>query len=109
MFGRLPQGTDAKNLLRRARVNILSGSERFDEHRVFRKMGQDTQFNLRIIGGEQSPTRFGDKGGANLPAQFSADGYILQVRLGRTQATGSGTGLAESSVQAPRARLNQGW
>src|SRR5579883_838269 len=68
MLGGLRHRADAEDLLRGARVNVLSRAESLDEHGIFRKMRKDSKLDLRIIGREQSPAGFGHKGGTNLPA-----------------------------------------
>src|SRR5580692_2550466 len=63
-------------------VNVVATAVGFDEQRIARKMGEQTQFDLRIIGGEQNVTGLGDEGGADAAAEFGADGDILQIRIG---------------------------
>jgi hypothetical protein len=46
MFGGLRDRPDAENFLGGARMDILPGAERFDEHGVFRKVRQDAQLDL---------------------------------------------------------------
>ena len=98
--GVLRHGADAENFLRGARVDVLPGLERFDQHRVLGKMRQDAQLDLRIIGREQRIAGASGKRGANLAAEFSAYGNVLQVRVGGTQTSRGRAGLAEAGVQA---------
>ncbi len=58
-------------------------------------MRHDTQFNLRIVGGDKDTSLIGNKNFAHLPAAFIPDGYVLQVGIGAAQATGGSYRLIE--------------
>ena len=64
-------------------MNVIAAAISLDEQRVAREMREKTQFDLRVISGEEDMPRFGDEGGANLAAQFRADRDILQIRICR--------------------------
>src|ERR1700686_23218 len=48
-----------------------------------------------------------DESGANSAPQFGANGDVLQVRIGRRQPSGRGSGLPESCVQASARRIDE--
>ena len=50
---------DAENLHRRAGVDVLAAVERLDEHRVLAEMGQQAQFDLRVVHRHQAMPRRG--------------------------------------------------
>ena len=52
--------------------------ERFD----IRHRGQQTQFNLRVITGNEFAIGFGNKARTDFFALFAADGNILQIGIG---------------------------
>jgi len=76
-------------------VNILAPRKRLDQGTVTGEMGQDAQFDLRIVGREQEMPGRADESTANAPPLFTARRDILQVRLGRAQAAGRGQRLVE--------------
>ena len=78
VLGILRHRTDAKNFLGGARVNVLPGAERFDQHGIFGKMRQDAQLDLRIIGGEQRVARLRNKRRANLAAKLGPHGIFCR-------------------------------
>ena len=71
-------------------------------------MGHDAQFDLRIVGRDDHvfPVRRRER-----PAYFTTRGiayrYVLKVRVGGTQPSGSRHGLVERSVDPPRVRIDE--
>ena len=80
----------------------------FNQDRIFGKMRQDAQLDLRIIGGEDQIALSADEGGANFAAEFGADGNILQIWIRRAEAAGGSAGLVETRMEAARARDRSG-
>src|SRR5690348_3201968 len=101
MLGCLRHGADAKNLLRRPRVDVLTRAESLHEHGVFREMRENPKLDLGVIGREQHPAGFSDERGPNLAAKFRAHGDILQVRLGGAQPPDSRSEEHTSELQSP--------
>src|SRR5208282_4443543 len=96
---RLRQRPDAEYFFRGARVNILAALEGFQEHGIFGKMREETQLDLRVIGGEKYAAFFGHEGGANLAAGFAAHGDVLEVGAQGAEAPGGRARLAEPGVK----------
>ena len=100
MLARLRERQHAENFLRGARVNVFAAAKGFDEDRVFGKMREDAQLDLRIIRGKKQAARRSDEGGADFAAELGADGNILQIGIRGAEAAGDRAGLAEARVQA---------
>jgi hypothetical protein len=63
-------------------------------------VGEDAQFDLRVVGAHELVAGLGDEALADLAAELGADGDVLQVRVGRRQAAGRRRRLVERRVQA---------
>src|SRR6266545_1068585 len=63
-------------------VNVPALLEGFDERRVAREMGQESQLNLGVVGREQHRAGRSDEGAANGLAARGAHRDVLQVRIG---------------------------
>ena len=71
-------------------------------------MGQDAEFDLRVIGREQFPAELaGDERLADLAAVLGANRDVLQVRVARTQAAGRGHDLIERRVNSAVLGMNE--
>ena len=81
MLARLREWRHVKNFLRGARVDVLSAPESFCQHRILGKMRENSQFDLRVIGGKQYTARRRDECGANFAAELGAYRNILQIRI----------------------------
>ena len=104
MLGCHHQRRHAEYLRSGERVDVIAAPKSFHQQWVFREMRQQAQFDLRVVGGQQDVAGFGGEGGANFAAQFGADRNVLQVRIGRRQASGRGSGLPEGRMQTSAAR-----
>src|SRR6266850_2895355 len=87
-------------------VNVPALLEGFDERRVAREMGQESQLDLGVVGREQHRAGRSDEGAANGLAARGAHGDILQVRIGRRQPARGRPGLIEARVDAPGQRVD---
>ena len=67
---------------RRLRVDVFTSGEGGAQPFVARKVGEDTQLNLRIIGTQQAITFGSDEGAPNLFAPFATNGDVLKVGFG---------------------------
>src|SRR5665213_3734270 len=67
---------------------------------IFREVGHQAQFNLRIIRGKQNIAVHGYEGGANLASQFGANVNVLQIWIDRREATGGSANGIECGVHA---------
>ena len=107
MIGGDHQRRHAEDLRSGESVNVIAAAVGFHQQRIFREVGQQAQFDLRIVRGQQHVAGFDGEGGANLAAQFGADGNILQIRIGRRQPSRRRAGLSEGGVQAAGGRIQQ--
>ncbi len=89
----------AEDLRRGERMDVITAAKSFHQQSVFRKVRQQAQFNLRIIGGEQYMARLSDNRRANFTAQLGANRNILQVGIDGGKPPGGGPRLVESGVQ----------
>ena len=69
-------------------MNIEIVAEGFAQLLDLRDLGQETQLDLRIVGGDELMAFDGDEGAPDLAPFFAADRNILQVRLGRREPAG---------------------
>src|SRR5438045_1523418 len=88
-------------------MNVLARGKSLQESFVTRKVGDDPQFDLRVVGGKERPAWLRDEGAANLSADLSAHRNVLQVRIGAGETSGRGTGLIERGVQPSRDGIDQ--
>ena len=63
-------------------------------------MGEQTQFDLRVVGADQNVARLGDEGVADAAAFLGQDRDVLQVRIVRRQPPGGGDRLREAGMHA---------
>ncbi len=71
-------------------------------------MSKQAQLDLRIIGGKKLRARRGNEGGADLAAEFSAYGNVLQIRIDRRQSPGCRGGGLKCSVNT-RFGISKQW
>ena len=107
MIGGDHQRRHAEDLRGGESVDVVAAAVGFDQQRIFREVSQQAQFDLRIVRGQQHVAGFDGEGGANLAAQFGADGNVLQIRIGRRQPSGRRAGLAEGGVQTAGGGIQQ--
>ena len=82
-------------------VDVRPVQKRLPHGLVPGDVGQNAQFNLRIIRVHQRLAVPGHKVPPQTAAQLGADGDVLQIRLGGGDAPGAGLGLHEGGVDAP--------
>jgi hypothetical protein len=70
-------------------------------------VGEHSQLDLRVVGGEQARASRRHEAGADLAAGVGADRDVLEVGVDAREPPGRGRGLAEGRVQAPVARVDQ--
>ncbi len=90
---------------RRHGVDVVAAGKGGLELRNVTDMGQDAQFDLRIVGADQLVARLGDEGGADLAAFRRADRDILQVGFVRRQPPGRRRRQVERGMDAPGFRI----
>ncbi len=90
-------------------VDVVVIGEGLAECGIAREMGEDSQLDLRIVGGEQRPTgRPCDERLANLPTVLGAHRDVLQVRVARAESSRGRHPLVERRVDPAVLGVNQG-
>ena len=107
MIGGDHQRRHAEDLRGGEGVNVVAAAVGLHQQRVFREVGQQAEFDLGVVRGQQHVAGFDREGSANLAAQFGADGNILQIGIGRRQPSRGRAGLSERGVQAAGGRIQQ--
>ncbi len=72
---------NAEDLAGGERVNIDVLRVGAHQQRIAAEMREQTQLDLRVVGGEQLRAGCGGECGANLAAQLGADGNVLQIGI----------------------------
>ena len=88
-------GSDVEHGCGRCRVNVVAGLERPDQARILRKVSDASQLDLVVVGDQELVPLPSDKGRSENSPPLGADGNVVQVRLIRREAAGSGHGLLE--------------
>ena len=79
-------------------VDVLVLGKGVAEDRVAGEVGQDPEFDLGIVGGEDEAPLPGDEGPADLPPLLGPDRDVLEVRLRRGEPAGGGHRLVVGGV-----------
>ena len=91
----------------RGAVDVETFAERFGQFRVIAERRKQPEFDLRIISRQNHTPLVGNESPAHFPAGSRADRDVLQVRIGRRQASCSRHRLVESGVHLPCCRINK--
>ncbi len=75
-----------EDLQRGRPVEVLILAEDLDQALVPGDVGEDAQFDLRVVGGDQHVAGRRDEGAADLRAQLAADRDVLQIGIAAAQA-----------------------
>src|SRR5204862_3482928 len=97
----------AKHLQGGLIVNVVAAAEGFDERFVFSKMGEHPQLDLRIVGGYEQVTRFGDKSSTDFTPELGFDGNVLEIRIAAAQPSGRRDRLIETRMDAAGCRIDE--
>ena len=46
-------------------MDVVAAAVGFDQQRIAREVGEQAEFDLRVVGGQQNVAGFGDEGGAD--------------------------------------------
>ena len=87
-------------------VDILIGAEGVEQGGVLADVGQDAQFDLGVVAGEELPAGAGDEAAPDLLADVAADGDVLQVGVAAGEAASDGPGLAEAGMDTAVVRVH---
>ncbi len=96
-----------EHFARRHRVNVDAVVEGLAQARDVGDVGEQAQFDLRVVGREQDIARRGDEGLADLAAFLGADRNVLQVRVGGGEAAGLRAGKRVGRVDAAGVRVDR--
>ncbi len=89
-------------------MNVATQVEGFDHARVTAERRHDAQLDLGIVCRKDLKLlRTRHEGFADFAAAHGADGNVLQVRVGGTQASRSSNGLVVRSMDSARVGINQ--
>jgi len=82
-------------------VDVFAAGERFEESGVLSECGKNAEFDLRVVGGEESVFLVArDESAADFATRNGADGDVLQVGVLRVEAACGGRELIEGGVDA---------
>ena len=87
-------------------MNVEPLLERLFQRRDVGDMGQDAQFDLAVIQADQHLALRGHKSFSDAPSFLGAHGNVLQVRIGRGEASGDRPGEGIRGVDAPGFRVD---
>jgi hypothetical protein len=90
-------------------MNILALPEGLQQHFILGEIGEDPQFDLRIVGRDDSPSLLRNEGLPNPVSFLGPDRDVLKVRVTGGEPAGGGHGLVIGGVNAARFRMNQFW
>ncbi len=107
-FRRHLRQANAQDRGRSAGVDILIAPEGCLQLRIARDVGQDAQFDLRIVRFQEPASWWGDEGLPHLSSHFRPDGDILQVRVAGGEPACDRSRLIIRGVQATGAAVHQG-
>src|SRR4051794_17612148 len=79
-------------------MNVAALAEGLDEGRVSGQMGHDPQLDLGVVGHQEHPALPGNEAGADRFSAGGSYGNVLEVRLGRAEASGGRAGLVEAGM-----------
>ena len=89
-------------------MNIRSALESLDHMRVTAQVGHDTKFDLGVVGREEEAIRIvRDKCLTDLTTQIVPYRNVLQVRIGRAEASGRCYRLVERGMYLSGLRIDQ--
>ena len=101
---------DAKYQAGRPGMNILAILESGDQSGVLTQMGHNAQFNLRIVGRQDLPTRFlSTECFADFASLFIPDGNILKIGIAAGKTPGGGYSLIETGMDPACFRVDVRW
>ena len=104
---RVAAAVGAEDLQRRPLVEVGPLAERVDEHRIFRKVREDPELDLRIVRRDQHVPRIGDERAADLAPERRPDGDVLEVGIAAAQPPGGRDRLVEAGVHAAGLGVNE--
>src|SRR5205814_1084707 len=85
-------GHDVVDLRRHGCVDVLSLVEGLDEGRVAGEVGQETQLDLRVVGGDEHASGRCDERLTDFTPNLRADGDVLEVGVAAGQSPRRGHG-----------------
>ena len=85
-------------------MQIRAGIERINESLIARELGENTQFDLRVVGNHQSSLFRMAHETATI---FDCVGHLLDVGVRAREASGRRANLAKVGVQAASRRINE--
>jgi hypothetical protein len=96
-----------ENFERGTGVNVLAGAKSVQQHRILRQMREDAQLDLRVIRAHEHVAGGRDERLTDLASELGANGNVLQIRVGRRQASGGRHGLFPGRMDAAGAGVQE--
>src|SRR6185369_6392187 len=90
----------AEDESRGARVDVFTFLKRFEHHRILCDVGQQAQFELRVIRRDDLVALLCDEGAANTTSHLAANRNVLEIRIARRQPSCRGYWLIELAVNS---------
>src|SRR5688500_350874 len=81
-------------------MNVFAFLKSLQHHFILRDVGQQSQFQLGIVGRNDFISLFGDEGPPDAASQFCANGYVLEVRIAGRETSGGGHRLIKQTVNS---------
>ena len=81
-------GQRTEDLRSGSRVDVFAVAECVDQHRIERHMREQAQFDLGVVGDNETPAIARDERRADLAAQFRANGDVLQIGIDAGEPAG---------------------
>src|SRR5258705_6019940 len=89
---------DTKDLACSKGMNVLTSPVSIEQQRILREVSHQTQFDLGIVGRHENIARSRNERRTDLASERSANGNVLQVRIGRRQTPGRSSHLIEGRM-----------
>ena len=88
---------------------VVASIESLNHVLISTQMSHNSKLYLGVVGREKDFSRLGNKGLTNFATIFAAHGDILQVRIGRTEASRGRNGLIERGMDVSCGRIDEFW
>src|SRR5258705_4778196 len=97
-------GVSTEHQSRGAIMNIFAFLKSLEHDGILRDVCKQSQFELRVIGGNNLASLFRHKSSADAPSKITTNRDVLQIRLAGRQTTRGSNGLVELAMNAPVGR-----
>src|SRR5579864_3955600 len=88
-------------------MDVSTGAEGIDECRVGGEMCEQTELDLRVVGGDQLPTRARNEAAPDVSTELAPNRDVLKIWIARRQTPRTSDSLIERCVNAPVPRMDE--